>query len=72
MPATYRSPRRGTRALWADWPKPVGLAAGFEKDAKGPAALACLGFGFIEFGTATAEAQPGNPKPRLFRLTGDR
>jgi dihydroorotate dehydrogenase len=69
---TFRSPRLETRAFGVDFPNPVGLAAGFDKDAKGPDALACLGFGFIEIGTVTAEAQPGNPKPRLFRLTDDR
>src|SRR5690349_21300006 len=51
-----------------DFPSPVGLAAGFDKDAKGYAALAATGFGFVEVGTLTGEAQPGNPKPRLFRL----
>src|SRR6187551_1110874 len=49
-----------------------GRAAGFDKDAKGVAALRALGFGFVEVGTVTAEAQPGNPKPRLFRLPRDR
>src|SRR5687768_2070553 len=51
---------------------PLGLAAGFDKDAKGVDALLALGFGFVEVGTVTAEAQPGNPKPRMFRLTKDR
>jgi dihydroorotate dehydrogenase len=51
---------------------PLGLAAGFDKDAKGVDALLALGFGFVEVGTVTAEAQPGNPKPRMFRLTRDR
>ncbi|HUS27916.1 MAG TPA: quinone-dependent dihydroorotate dehydrogenase [Kofleriaceae bacterium] len=51
---------------------PLGLAAGFDKDAKGVDALLALGFGFVEIGTVTAEAQPGNPKPRMFRLTKDR
>jgi len=51
---------------------PLGLAAGFDKDGKGPAALAALGFGFIELGTITAQAQPGNPRPRMFRLPADR
>ena len=53
-------------------PGPLGLAAGFDKDAKGVAALLALGFGFVEVGTVTAEAQPGNPKPRMFRLPRDR
>ncbi len=53
-------------------PSPLGLAAGFDKDARGPAALAALGFGSIELGTITAAAQPGNPRPRMFRLPRDR
>ena len=51
---------------------PLGLAAGFDKDGAGPAALAALGFGFVELGTITAAAQPGNPRPRMFRLPRDR
>lgn len=51
---------------------PVGLAAGFDKNGTAAPALAALGFGFIEVGTVTSEAQPGNPKPRLFRLPRDR
>lgn len=50
---------------------PVGLAAGFDKDAKLIDELECLGFGFIEIGTVTPKAQPGNDKPRLFRLPAD-
>jgi dihydroorotate dehydrogenase len=50
----------------------LGLAAGFDKDARGVAGLGALGFGFVEVGTVTARAQPGNPRPRLFRLTADR
>jgi dihydroorotate dehydrogenase len=50
---------------------PVGLAAGFDKDARWVDALECLGFGFIEIGTVTPLAQAGNPKPRLFRLPKD-
>jgi dihydroorotate dehydrogenase len=50
---------------------PVGLAAGFDKDAKLIDELACLGFGFVEIGTLTPKAQPGNEKPRLFRLPKD-
>jgi dihydroorotate dehydrogenase len=60
------------RTLWGiTFPNPVGLAAGFDKDAKYTDALACLGFGFIEIGTVTPLPQPGNPKPRLFRLPAD-
>lgn len=60
------------RALGLDFPNPIGLAAGFDKDAIGYEALGALGFGFIEVGTLTAQPQPGNPKPRLFRLPTDR
>ncbi len=61
------------RQLWGiDFPNPVGLAAGFDKDAKYTDALACLGFGFIEIGTVTPRPQPGNPQPRLFRLPADK
>lgn len=61
-----------THAFGKALPGPLGLAAGFDKDAKGVRALFALGFGFVEVGTVTAEAQPGNPKPRLFRLPRDR
>jgi dihydroorotate dehydrogenase len=60
------------RAFGRDFDGPLGLAAGFDKDAKGVRALLALGFGFVEIGTITAEAQPGNPKPRMFRLPRDR
>jgi len=50
---------------------PVGLAAGFDKDARWIDELSCFGFGFIEIGTLTPRAQPGNAKPRLFRITED-
>ncbi len=60
------------RALGLTFPTPVGLAAGFDKDARGFEALGALGFGFVEVGTLTGEPQPGNPKPRLFRLPRDR
>ena len=51
---------------------PVGLAAGFDKDANYIDELDCLGFGFVEIGTLTPKAQPGNPQPRLFRLKPDK
>jgi dihydroorotate dehydrogenase len=54
------------------FPSPVGLAAGMDKDAKHVDALSALGFGFIEIGTLTPVAQPGNDQPRLFRLPADR
>jgi dihydroorotate dehydrogenase len=55
-----------------EFANPVGLAAGFDKNGTAAQALAALGFGFIEVGTVTNEAQPGSPKPRLFRLPLDR
>ena len=54
------------------FPNPVGLAAGFDKDAAVTRALASLGFGFVEVGTVTPEPQPGNPRPRMFRLPDQR
>ena len=54
------------------FPSPVGLAGGFDKDARAPRALAALGFGFLELGTVTALAQEPNPRPNLFRLPDDR
>jgi len=67
-----RDPALRVHAFGRELPGPLGLAAGFDKDAKGVGALLALGFGFVEVGTVTAEAQPGNPRPRLFRLPGDR
>lgn len=70
----FVSKKRGLeRKLWGiTFPNPVGLAAGFDKDAKFTDPLACLGFGFIEIGTLTPRPQGGNPKPRLFRLPADK
>ena len=51
-----------------EFANPIGLAAGLDKDAKALAGLARLGFGFVEVGTVTPRPQPGNPRPRLFRL----
>jgi dihydroorotate dehydrogenase len=59
-------------ALGLDFPGPLGLAAGFDKDGEGVIGLAALGFSFIEVGTVTARPQPGNPKPRMFRFPGER
>jgi dihydroorotate dehydrogenase len=64
--------RIGVEALGLTFPGVLGLAAGFDKDAVGIDALAALGFGFVEVGTVTGEPQPGNPRPRLFRLPADR
>ena len=55
--------------LWGlRFPNPIGLAAGYDKNARVPRVWSLLGFGFAELGTITARAQPGNPKPRIFRL----
>lgn len=59
------------RAFGLNFPNPVGMAAGFDKHGEVPDALLRLGFGFVEVGTVTPLAQPGNPKPRLFRLPAD-
>jgi dihydroorotate dehydrogenase len=67
-----RAPELRVRAFGRELPGPLGLAAGFDKDARGVRALLALGFGFVEVGTVTAEPQPGNPRPRLFRLPRDR
>ena len=67
-----RDPVLRVRALGLEFPGLLGLAAGFDKDARGTRGLAALGFGFVEVGTVTARAQPGNPRPRMFRLTADR
>ncbi|HTX82307.1 MAG TPA: quinone-dependent dihydroorotate dehydrogenase [Streptosporangiaceae bacterium] len=67
-----RDPVLRVDALNHELPGPLGLAAGFDKDAVGVDALGALGFAFVEVGTVTAEPQPGNPKPRLFRLPADR
>ena len=59
--------------LWGlDFPNPVGLAAGFDKNAEAPDAMLRLGFGFVEVGSVTPRPQAGNPRPRLFRLSEDR
>jgi dihydroorotate dehydrogenase len=59
------------RAFGLKFPNPIGLAAGFDKNAQVPDALLRLGFGFVEVGTITPRAQSGNPQPRLFRLESD-
>ena len=64
-------PVLATRVAGIDFPSPVGLAAGFDKDAEVPDAMLGLGFGFVEVGTLTPQPQEGNPKPRLFRLVED-
>lgn len=74
--ACFEQPQRfdelGTlKRFGLNFPSPVGLAAGFDKNGTAAHALAHLGFGFIEVGTVTNQPQPGNPKPRLFRLPRD-
>lgn len=66
------SPRLRTRVAGLELLNPIGLAAGFDKNAEVIEPLGKCGFGFIEVGAATPRPQPGNPKPRLFRLTEDR
>lgn len=65
-------PALAGRVAGLDFPNPVGLAAGFDKNAEVPEKMLGLGFGFAEVGTLTPLPQPGNPKPRIFRLTADR
>jgi len=67
-----RDPVLRVRALGLEFPGPLGLAAGFDKDARATRGLGALGFAFVEVGTVTARAQPGNPRPRMFRLPADR
>jgi dihydroorotate dehydrogenase len=67
-----RTPGRPVSAMGLTFPNVLGLAAGFDKNAIGIDGLGALGFGHVEIGTVTGEAQPGNPRPRLFRLPDDR
>ncbi|WP_150306455.1 quinone-dependent dihydroorotate dehydrogenase [Planctomonas psychrotolerans] len=69
---TRPAPALRTRALGLEFDSPFGLAAGFDKDGKAVLGLGQLGFGHVEVGTLTAVAQPGNERPRLFRLVPDR
>ena len=66
--ARKSDPRLGRKVFGLHFPNPVGLAAGFDKNAVALPAWEALGFGFAEVGTITAKAQPGNPRPRIFRL----
>ena len=72
QPGPVRSPRLETTIAGIAMPNPVGLAAGFDKNATALAPLMQAGFGFLEVGAATPLPQPGNPRPRLFRLAKDR
>jgi len=70
--ASPDAPALAVRALGLDFRNPIGLAAGFDKDATAVLPLLRLGFGFVEAGTVTPRPQAGNPRPRLFRLSEDR
>lgn len=70
-PAADDDARLATRAFGLNFINPIGMAAGFDKHAEVPDALLRLGFGFVEVGTVTPLPQPGNPRPRLFRLDAD-
>lgn len=72
LPGIVTSARLETTLGGMALPNPVGLAAGYDKNAQAIAALSRAGFGFVEVGAATPRPQPGNPRPRLFRLTEDR
>lgn len=69
---TVRDPVLHNTVFCVDFALPLGLAAGFDKNAEGVDAWGALGFGCVEVGTVTAHAQPGNPRPRMFRLPADR
>ena len=72
LPGASRDDKRlAMRVFGLNFPNPVGLAAGFDKNAEVPDALLRVGFGFVEVGTVTPKPQPGNPRPRLFRLDAD-
>jgi dihydroorotate dehydrogenase len=64
----FQPPAKPKRFVGLNFPNPIGLAAGLDKNGVALPAWAALGFGFIEIGTVTAKPQPGNPKPRIFRL----
>ena len=72
LPGQITSDRLRTNVAGLELPNPLGLAAGFDKNAVALAPLARAGFGFVEVGAATPRPQPGNPRPRLFRLSEDR
>src|SRR6266576_5204504 len=64
----FQPPSEPKTAFGLNFPNPIGLAAGLDKNGVALPAWAAIGFGFIEIGTVTAKAQPGNPKPRIFRF----
>jgi len=69
---TVSRPELTTRVMGLEFPNPIGLAGGFDKNARRARALSALGFGYLELGTVTARAQEPNPSPNLFRLPADR
>jgi dihydroorotate dehydrogenase len=71
LAAAFAPPSKPVRAFGLAFKNPVGLAAGYDKDAAAVQGLAALGFGHIEVGTVTPRTQPGNPRPRLYRLVED-
>ncbi len=71
LPVAKRDPALAVTAFGLEFPNPIGLAAGFDKDARVPGALLGLGFGHVEIGSVTPLPQAGNPQPRLFRLPED-
>src|SRR6266852_5146582 len=66
--SVFQPPAKPKKLFGLNFPNPIGLAAGLDKNGVALPAWAALGFGFIEIGTVTAKPQPGNPKPRIFRL----
>lgn len=70
-PPAPADPRLAVEAAGIAFPNPLGMAAGYDKNGEVPDALLRLGFGFAEIGTVTPKPQPGNPRPRIFRLPGD-
>lgn len=69
--ASVNEPQLATKVFGLSFPNPIGIAAGYDKDARVPDAVLGLGCGFAEVGTVTPLAQPGNPRPRVFRLVDD-
>ena len=67
----FAAPRKPVEAFGLHFPNPVGLAAGYDKDGNAWRGLSTLGFGHIEIGTVTPLPQPGNPRPRVYRLVED-
>ena len=71
LSAMFATPQKPVQAFGLTFKNPVGLAAGYDKDGVAVRGLSALGFGHVEVGTVTPRSQPGNPKPRVFRLVED-